>query len=170
MTRRFDIGPVVLGLGAILVLVALFLEWYGQLTAWDTFELADVVLAALAVAGLAASVGLLTPDADYLDRRAIPWVVGAMFVLVLAELLNPPPAAGGQELGTGAWLAFAGAIVMAIGAILSLGRVSFAVAVEGRDRRQRVAAVDHRPPTTEAGAPVARSSTSLLHPEESEGS
>jgi len=170
VTRRFDIGPVVLGLGAILVLVALFLEWYGQLTAWDTFELADVVLAALAVAGLAAAVGLLTPDADYLDRRAIPWVVGAMFVLVLAELLNPPPAAGGQELGTGAWLAFAGAIVMAIGAILSLGRVSFAVAVEGRDRRQRVAAVDHRPPTTEAGAPVARSSTSLLHPEESEGS
>ena len=170
MTRRFDIGPVVLGLGAILVLVALFLEWYGQLTAWDTFELADVVLAALAVAGLAAAVGLLTPDADYLDRRAIPWVVGAMFVLILAELLNPPPAAGGQELGTGAWLAFAGAIVMAIGAILSLGRVSFAVAVEGRDRRQRVAAVDHRPPTTEAGAPVARSSTSLLHPEESEGS
>ena len=172
MTRRFDIGPVVLGLGAILVLVALFLAWYGELSAWDTFELADVVLAALAVAGLAAAVGLLTPDADYLDRRAIPWVVGALFVLVLAELLNPPPAAGGEDLGTGAWLAFGGAIVMAIGAILSLGRVSFAVAVEGRDRRQRVAAVDHRPPPTETGAPVARSSTSLLHPrtEESEGS
>lgn len=172
MTRRFDIGPVVLGLGAILVLVALFLEWYGQLTAWDIFELADVLLAALAVAGLAAAVGLLTPDADYLDRRAIPWVVGAVFVLVLAELLNPPPTAGGQELATGAWLAFGGAIVMAVGAILSLGRVSFAVAVEGRDRRQRVAAVDHRPPTTETGAPVARSSTSLLHPhtEDSEGS
>jgi len=154
------------------VLVALFLEWYGQLTAWDIFELADVLLAALAVAGLAAAVGLLTPDADYLDRRAIPWVVGAVFVLVLAELLNPPPTAGGQELATGAWLAFGGAIVMAVGAILSLGRVSFAVAVEGRDRRQRVAAVDHRPPTTETGAPVARSSTSLLHPhpEESEGS
>ena len=172
MTRRFDIGPVVLGLGAILVLVALFLEWYGELSAWDIFELADVLLAALAVAGLAAAVGLLTPDADYLDRRAMPWVVGAVFVLVLAELLNPPPTAGGQELATGAWLAFGGAIVMAIGAILSLGRVSFAVAVEGRDRRQRVAAVDHRPPTTETGAPVARSSTSLLHPrtEESEGS
>ena len=99
MTRRFDIGPVVLGLGAILVLVALFLAWYGELSAWDTFELADVVLAALAVAGLAAAVGLLTPDADYLDRRAIPWVVGALFVLVLAELLNPPPAAGGRTWG-----------------------------------------------------------------------
>jgi len=41
--------------------------------------------------------------------------------------------------------------------------VSFAVAVEGRDRRQRVSAVDHRPPPTESGAPVQRSSASLLN-------
>ena len=47
---------------------------------------------------------------------------------------------------------------MVIGAVLSLTKVSFAVAVEGRDRRRRVAAVDHRPPPTETGAPVARSS------------
>ena len=77
MTRRFDIGPIVLGLGSILVLVALFLSWYGELSAWDTFELADILLAALAVAGIASAVGLLTPDADYLDRRAVPWVVVA---------------------------------------------------------------------------------------------
>ena len=168
MTRRFDIGPVVLGLGAILVLVALFLPWYGDFSAWDSFELADVVLAALAVAAIAAAIGLLTPDVEYLDRRALPWIVGATVVLVLAEVLDPPPVAGGLELATGAWLAFGGALVMAVGAVLSLGRVSFAVAVEGRDRRRRVAAVDHRPPTTEAGAPVARSSTSLLHPKSEE--
>ena len=54
---------------------------------------------------------------------------------------------------------------MVIGAVLSLTKVSFAVAVEGRDRRRRVAAVDHRPPPTETGAPVARSSTSLLNPD-----
>jgi hypothetical protein len=171
VTRRFDIGPIVLGLGSVLVLVALFLAWYGELSAWDAFELADVLLAALAVAGIVAAVGLLTPDAEYLDRRAVPWIVGATLVLVATEVLNPPPAAGGQDLATGAWLAFAGAVVMVIGALLSLGRVSFAVAVEGRDRRRRVAAVDHRPPPTETGAPVARSSSSLLHPrtEESEG-
>ena len=32
--------------------------------------------------------------------------------------------------------------------------MSFSVAVEGREPRQRVAAVDHRPPTTETGAIV----------------
>jgi hypothetical protein len=164
VTRRFDIGPIVLALGALAVLVSLFLAWYGELSAWDAFEVTDVLLAALAVAGLASAVGLLVPDAEYLERRTLPWIVGATFVIVAVELINPPPAAGGQDLSSGAWIAFAGAVVMVLGAVLSLSRVSFAVAVEGRDRRRRVAAVDHRPPPTETGAPVSRSSESLLHP------
>jgi len=164
VTRRFDAGPFVLALGALLLLVGLFLDWYGELNAWDAFELADVLLAALAVAGLAGAVGLLTPDAEYVDKRFVPWIVGATFVLVLTEILNKPPVAAGLDLGTGAWLGFGGAILMVLGAVLTFTKVSFNVAVEGRDRRQRVAAVDHRPPPTETGAPVARSSSSLLHP------
>jgi hypothetical protein len=164
VTRRFDIGPFVLALGALLVLVGLFLAWYGELSAWDAFELTDVLLAALAIAAVVGAVGLLTPDNDYVDKRYLPAIVAAAFVLVAAQILDPPPVASDQDLGTGAWLSFAGAILMVIGAILSLTKVSFAVAVEGRDRRRRVAAVDHRPPPTETGAPVARSSTSLLHP------
>jgi hypothetical protein len=168
LTRRFDIGPVVLALGAIVLLVGLFLAWYGDRNAWEVFELADLLMAALAVAAIFAAVGLLTPDVDYVDRRALPWIVGAVTVVVIAQMLNPPPGFGGAELGTGAWLAFGGALAMVIGSVLSLSRVSFAVAVEGRDRRQRVPAVDHRPPPTEAGAPVARSSTSLLRPDKPE--
>jgi len=164
VSRRFDIGPIVLALGALLVLVGLFLPWYGDLSAWEAFELADILLAALAVAGIASAVGLLLPDAEYLDRRALPWIVGATFVVVAVELLNKPPLGAGHDLKSGAWLSFAGAVIMVIGAVLSLSRVSFAVAVEGRDRRRRVATVDHRPPPTETGAPVARSSESLLHP------
>lgn len=166
MTRRFDIGPILLGLGAVLLLVALFLDWYGPLTAWNAFEITDILLAALAVAGLAGAVGLLAPELEYLEQRAIPWIVGAAFVLVAAELLDPPPGAGGESLGTGAWLALAAAVVMVLGVVLALGRVSFAVAVEGRDRRRRVATVDHQGPPTETGTPVPRSSDSLLHPPE----
>jgi hypothetical protein len=164
VSRRFDIGPIVLALGSLLVLVGLFLAWYGDLSAWDAFELTDILLAALAVAGAVCAAGLLVPDAEYLDRRALPWIVGATFVVVAIELVNKPPVAHGLDLGTGAWLSFAGAVMMLVGAVLSLTRVSFAVAVEGRDRRRRVATVDHRPPPTETGAPVARSSESLLQP------
>jgi hypothetical protein len=162
VTRRFDIGPFVLALGALLLLIGLFLKWYGPLTAWDAFELTDLLLAALAVAAIVGAAGLLTPDADYVDKRHLPWIAGAALVIVAAQILDRriPDA----ELGTGAWLALAGSILMVGGTVLSLSRVSFAVAVEGRDRRRRVAAVDHRPPPTETGAPVARSSESLLHP------
>jgi hypothetical protein len=167
VTRRFDIGPIVLALGALLLLVGLFLAWYGEFNAWDVFELTDILLAALAVAAIVAAVGLIVPDVEYLDRRALPWIVGTAFIVVAIEILNKPPAAGGQELGTGAWLSFGGALVMVAGTVLSLTRVSFAVAVEGRETPvQRVAAVDHRPPPTETGEPVARSSTSLLKPKE----
>jgi hypothetical protein len=167
VTRRFDIGPLLLALGAIVLLVGLFLDWYGEASAWDVFELTDLLLAALAVAALAAAVQLLT-DAEFLDRRALPWIVGAAFVLVAAALINPPLAAADQPLRTGAWLSFAAAVVMVAGVVLTFGKVSFAVNVEGRDRRRRVAAVDHRPPPTETGAPV-RPSESLLHPRTDEG-
>ena len=163
MTRRFDIGPVVLALGALVLLVALFLDWYATFNAWQVFEITDVILAALSVAAIVAAVGLLVPDVDYVDRRFVPWIVGAAFVLVADQILQPPAGLGNAHLGTGAWLAFAGSVVMVIGAVLSLTKVSFAVAVEGRDRRQRVSAVDHRPPPTESGAPVQRSSASLLN-------
>ena len=163
MTRRFDIGPVVLAAGALVLLVALFLDWYATFNAWQVFEITDVILAALSVAAIVAAVGLLVPDVDYVDRRFVPWIVGAAFVLVADQLLQPPAGLGNAHLGTGAWLAFAGSVVMLIGAVLSLSKVSFAVAVEGRDRRQRVSAVDHRPPPTESGAPVQRSSASLLN-------
>jgi hypothetical protein len=164
LTRRFDIGPILLALGALLLLVALFLRWYGPLSAWDAFELTDVVLAVLGVGALVAAAGLLAPELEYVDRRVLPWLVGAALVLVVAELLDPPPAAGGERLGTGAWIALASAAAMVVGTILSLARVSLAVAVEGRDRRRRVAAVDHQGPPTETGTPVGRSSESLLHP------
>jgi hypothetical protein len=163
LTRRFDIGPIVLAVGALVLLVALFLDWFATFNAWQVFEITDVILAALAVAAVVAAVGLLVPDVDYVDRRFVPWIVGAAFVLIADQVLQPPAGLDSDQLGTGAWLAFAGSLVMVIGAVLSLAKVSFAVAVEGRDRRRRVSAVDHRPPPTESGAPVQRSSSSLLN-------
>jgi hypothetical protein len=151
--RRFEIGPLIVAIGSLVLLVSLFLEWYGDATAWEAFELADVLLAVLALLALVTAVGQVAPELSYLERRWLPAAVGAAVILVVAEILSPPPAAAGLELDTGAWMAFAAVLVMAAGAVLSLGRVSFSVAIEGREP-QRVAAVDHRPPTTETGAVV----------------
>jgi hypothetical protein len=155
MNRRFEIGPLLIAIGSLVLLVALFLRWYGPADAWHAFELADLLLAALAVACLGMAVALAVPELPGPEPRALPWLVGAALVVVVAELLNPPPTVAVTHLGAGAWLALAATCVMAVGALLTVGRVSLAVAVEGRDLRRRVPAVDHREPAaaTEPEAP-----------------
>jgi hypothetical protein len=153
MTRRFEVGPILVALGAIMLLVSLFMAWYGPLTAWDAFEVVEVLLAVLAVAALAVAAGLLLSELEFVERRWLPLIVFAIAVLVAAELINPPPAAADATLEEGAWLALGAALVMVGGAVLTFASVSFAVAVEGRDVRERVAVVDHRQDTTES-API----------------
>jgi hypothetical protein len=154
--RRFDIGPLIVAVGSLVLLVSLFMDWYAGETAWRTFEVADVLLAALAIAALLAALGQIAEEIAVVDRRWLPAIVLSAALLVVAEILSPPPVVGGADPQEGAWIAFAAALVMVLGTVLSLGRVSFSFAIEGRAPRQRVAAVDHRPPTTEAGAPVPR--------------
>ncbi len=149
MTRRIEAGPVLVALGALVVLVSLFLDWYQPaVTAWEAFEVLDLLLAALALAALAAAVGAIRPEATVIERRWLPAIV------VVAQILDPPPDAAGSDPDTGAWLALGAAAVMCIGTLLTLGRVSFALTVEGRDTRRRVSAVDTRtdPITTEGPA------------------
>ena len=157
--RRFEIGPLIVAVGSLVLLVSLFLDWYGDLNAWGAFEVTDVLLAALALTALVAALGLIAPELALLDRRWLLISVFAATVLVVAAILSPPPTAGGADPQTGAWIGFAAALAMLAGAVLSLGRVSFSVAIEGREPRQRVSAVDHRPPTTETGAVVERDET-----------
>jgi hypothetical protein len=151
MTRRFELGPILVAAAALLLIVSLFLDWYGGLTAWDAFEVVDMLLAALALAALAAALSAVFPELPA-DRRWLPWLVGAAVVVVAVSLINQPPAATGRAIHTGAWVAFGATLGMVAGAILSLSRISFSVAVEGRELRQRVSAVDERQPTTETAA------------------
>lgn len=154
MIRRFELGPILVLAGAVLLLVSLFLDWYGPLSAWDAFEIADMLLAALALAAIAGAAGALVPELAYIERRWLPPLVLAAVVVVAVEIINPPPAATDLSTHPGAWLALAAALAMLVGTVLSYGRVSLSVAVEGRDGPQRVSAVDERQQTTETGAVV----------------
>jgi hypothetical protein len=158
MTRRLEAGPLLVTLGAVLLLVSLFLSWYtGDVTAWQAFEVWDIVLFVLALASIAAGLGLTTQDVDLVDRRVLPGAVAAVAVIVASQIIDPPPAAPGQDPDTGSWMALAGALVMCLGAVLTFGRVHLAFTVEGRDQRRHVSAVDARgpaDPTTESHEPV----------------
>ncbi|HEX2409735.1 MAG TPA: hypothetical protein VHJ39_01105 [Solirubrobacteraceae bacterium] len=152
MSRRFEVGPLLVALGAIILLVSLFLEWYGTLTAWEAFEVVEVLLAVLAVGALVIAVGLLLPDLGYVERRWLPPVVAGATILVVAEVIDPPPIADGEDLAAGAWFAFGSVFLMCAGALLTFGRLSFALSLEDRDVRERVPVVDHRQDTTDTVA------------------
>jgi hypothetical protein len=155
MMRRFELGPLLVAVAAVLLGVSLFLDWYGAASAWSVFEIVDVLLAALALLALLAGLGAIAPDVAYVERRWLPAIALATAVIVAAEIINPPPAAADLSPSTGAWLGFAAAILMLVGAVLSLGRVSVSVSVAEREYRQRVAAVDERQQTTDTAAVVA---------------
>ena len=106
----------------------------------------DLVLFVLALGSIAAGLGLVTQEVEVIDRRFLPAAVAAVAVIVASQIIDPPPAAAGQDPDTGAWLALGAALVMCAGAVLTFGRVHVALTVEGREPRQHVAAVDARGP------------------------
>ena len=159
MTRRVEAGPILVTVGALLLLASLFMDWYTPgITAWQAFEVWDVVLLVLSVGCIIAGIGLAVPDLDVVDRRWLPWAAGAVTLIALSQILDPPPAAAGQDPELGGIFALVGAAVMIAGGLLTFGRVGLAFTMEPRDPRRRVAAVDARGPAdpiTDAHEPVA---------------
>lgn len=155
MSRRLELGPLIVALGAALLIVSLSLDWFdGGLNAWSAFEVWDLVLALLAVTCLAVAAGLVAPEIELLEAGALPFAVGAVLVIVVAQIIDPPPAAGEAARAIGCWLALGSAALLLGGTVLTLSRVSFAVRLEERDTRRHVAAVDAREPATTESAPL----------------
>jgi hypothetical protein len=140
--ERFDAGTGLVAIGAVLLLVSLFIDWYrpgGD--AWAVFEWLDLGLAGVAISALLAMAPRL--GAGGLGR-AVPILSGAAFVVVGVQLIDPPPVVSDSDLQTGAWLALAATALMSAGAVLGAASISVTVDVRGRERRRRAAAIDAR--------------------------
>ena len=118
--------------GAVLLLVSLFLDWYGDdgegFSAWTLFEVIDLLLAGIAL--LAISTFLSRARSSRACRRRRSCCSGALaLVLTASQLIDEPPAVALSdfELQTGAWLALAGSALLLAGAFMSVARVSFSV-------------------------------------------
>lgn len=132
--RTLEAGALLIGLGALLLFVSLFLDWYQPgIDAWSVFEVWDLVLALLAIGALVAVAGRM----GYGPARPASWVLVpalAALVIVIYAFLDPPPATNGLPDGdpdTGLWLALAGAVLMTAGAVLSVARISVAISAAG---------------------------------------
>lgn len=154
MPRRLDAGAAVAAVGGLLLLVSLFLDWYGEdgegFSAWTVFELIDLALAAIALLAIAAFL-----RHSGFERRLpeIPLLVlgGAALVLTASQLVDSPPAVAFSDLGleTGAWLGLAASALILAGGFMSVARVSFAVSVEHREQPAEAPPAREPDPETE---------------------
>jgi hypothetical protein len=153
---HIPVGPLVAAIGGILLIVSLGLDWYGEFSAFTSFEVLDLLLLLLALVTLgllAVALGLLrTPF-----RAGTGLVVGVTaVVIVLSQLINHPPAGIDLDEGTGLWLGLGGSVLMLAGAVLSTARI--AISVEPRGRGATV--------TTGAPAPEAPARSAPPAPDE----
>ena len=160
MPRKIDAGELLAALGGLLVLIALFLEWYSIRDAellgsgasgWEAFESLDLIIAALALTAIAVAASTFGAGWPLSPRALVP--VGALLVLIIAiQLAEPPPVVSEFDPDTGAWLALGGALLVLLGGLLRVSSISVTVSTSGRETRQRVAAVDRRESRTAPAA------------------
>ena len=129
---HIPIGSLLAAIGGVLLIVSLGLDWYGDFSAFTTFEVWDLVLLVLGLltlALLAAALGLLRTR----FASGTGLVVGATaLIIVLSQLINHPPAGIDLDEGTGLWLGLAGSALMLLGALLSTARIAISVEPRGR--------------------------------------
>lgn len=142
MSKKIEFGSVLSAVGACLLLISLFLNWFQPaLTAWQAFEVIDLLLAAIAVAVLVLVGGDLGAG-GYGSQPWSVWLGAAAVIVVASQLINHPPSATNAGLMSGAWLALAGSILILGGAIMTASRVSFAVSVAQRGSKPEAEPAD----------------------------
>jgi hypothetical protein len=136
MPKRINGGLALAVLGAVALIVSLSLDWFRPaLSAWTVFEIVDLLLAALAVAALAIAIGqTIDPGGSLaaLSPRWLPAVGIAALVIVIASLINHPPAAVGHSTENGAWIALGAAAGLTLGGWLATTRVSLVITLRPR--------------------------------------
>jgi hypothetical protein len=137
MPERINGGRALVVLGAVALIVSLFLAWYepGR-SAWTVFEVVDLVLAAIGIAALAFAIGAAVDPSSSLaalSPRWLPAVAVTALVIVAGALINHPPAARGSSPELGAWIGLAAVGALAVGGILSGARISLVITLRPRE-------------------------------------
>ena len=159
---QLAVGPLIAAVGAVLLIVSLFLDWYEGLTGFTVFEFLDLLLVLLAlatIASLAAGMGLVKPAPSPVVSLGV-----ALFTIfvVLTQIINDPPAVigpDGRDQDIGIWLGLSGAALMVAGAVLGYASISLAFEPRSRGADHDATGVGSPPPPgrpgPEPGRPVA---------------
>jgi hypothetical protein len=152
MQGRVNAAGILAVIGAAALLVGLFLDWFEPgISAWNAFEIVDLLLAAIALGVLLVALGA-SSDRPRLVALAgwLPVAAAAAFALVVLSLINPPPTVGDSSLALGAWVSLAGAALIVVGAILATTELSLVITVRPRRQKGAASVVDEVAPPASA--------------------
>ena len=114
------VAAVIVVIGGALLFGSLFVEWYDPGTSgWTAFEVLDLVLAFAAVVALSAGIGALFGERWPEHARFVPVIGLVAAVIVLTQLIDPPPLVHDGARRAGGFLALAGAFVLVAGGVLA---------------------------------------------------
>ena len=136
MPERVNGGLALAAIGAVALLVSLFLNWYEpNRSAWTVFELNDLVLAALAllVLGIAVADVAARADTRYVPEGSVLYAGIGALIIIVANLIQPPPAALHDSLEVGAWIGLVGAILITVGGVLLRARIAVVITTRSRE-------------------------------------
>ena len=123
--RRLRAGEWMAGVSGLVLLVSLFLPWYGDeagsRTGWESLGALDVVLAVVALSALAIPVvtALERVPAVPLAHQSLTTLIGLLaLALVLIRVLNMPDWADEREWGL--WVALAATLGIVAGGLVAM--------------------------------------------------
>ena len=112
MNARGNNAPLIAAGGGLLLFISLFLTWFFEASAWETFDLVDIILALIGLIALGIGAMLATGNTTNLPSSpsAIVTTAGVIaFSIVAAFILE------GEERGFGIFLALVGTIAVIVG-------------------------------------------------------
>jgi hypothetical protein len=129
--RRVRHGEWIAGIAGVVLLVALFLDWYSadggaSANGWESFTVTDVLLAVAALFGIALALGAATQRSAAVPQTVGQLAVPVAFVAAVAvviQALSLPVGADSREVGL--WVGIAAALGVLVGAWRSIGDQSF---------------------------------------------
>ena len=121
--RRLRVGEWIVGACGLLLLIALFLPWYGDpsSTAWEAFTVLDVILMLLALAAIAVPIvtAIHRVPALPLALESLVALFGVLgVILVLIRVLNLPGEADSRDIGL--WLGLLATIGIIAGGLVGM--------------------------------------------------
>jgi hypothetical protein len=127
--RRVRAGDIVTGAAAVLLLASMFMEWYSVgsredgLSAWAAFNFVDLLLALVALLGIALALSQVVGRGPALPVAlgVITTTLGlAASLLLLYRILNQPGPNDAIDVSYGAYLGLLATLGVFLGAWLSL--------------------------------------------------